>query len=86
MSQGDVPAHRSHVYACIRSVTESGLPRRRSHDENPAWVCVLLYTLRACTSISHMTEPAPTRGHLTAFLITCTSTPRVKNALLPPSA
>ena len=47
--------------------------------------CVLLYTLSTCMhTVRHMTEPATTRGHLPAFLITCTSMSHVKNTPLPP--
>ena len=56
-----------------------------SHGENPAQVCVLLYTLPACTHTRHITEPASTRRHLPAFLITFASTSPVKNTLFLPS-
>ena len=47
--------------------------------------CVLLYSLSTCMpTVRHMTEPVTTRGHLPAFLITCTSTSHVKNTPHPP--
>ena len=64
---------------------DAGMRADHSHDEDPVQVRVLLYTLPACThTVRHMTEPATTRGHLTAFFITCTSTSRVKSTPLPP--
>ena len=62
----------------VRPPPTSGCVQIAPMMKNP-YRCVLLYTLSACSqTVRHMTEPATTRGQLTAFLITCTSTSRVK--------
>ena len=77
------------MYAYIRSVTIPASPdvemrADHSHDEDPAQVCASL-SLPACMHKRHIREPASTRRHLPALLITFASTSPVKNTLFHPS-